>query len=426
VNQNFCRVLAGLVSLVTICSSVLASPALELFDQASSTLQREYFGYSSLDLPKAIAKRRGDLETACKSKGESCAFEMAAPALAALSADLGDDHTYYVDPNSYQQRQRASAGQGSSQPRFGLRTAQVPGTNARVVLGVREDGPAKPEGFRRGDRIYAVNGQAFPSDPGENNALWNKLETAGEAVVFSARRDGTRFAAQLKAKVFAQAWGPSLEHPAIAPVGTDLLTIPSFQASNLSAQVHDLVRTATARGTTHLIVDLRFNGGGDLFQTMQAIGAFVSTCQTRYDSRDFSAAFRYTTLGTRGITAIRLLDFFDLPLEQVDPASVFTGRVTVLINRQSASGAEVFAYSLQQAKRATIIGEPSYGVMGTSTENYDLIDGGAFYITNRRSIGADGKPLPERVQPDLVITENLEQITGQDLMLQAMRTAQIP
>ena len=77
---------------------------------------------------------------------------------------------------------------------------------------------------------------------------------------------------------------------------------------------------------------------------------------------------------------------------------------------------------MQQAKRATIIGEASYGVMGSSTSDYELIDGGALYITNRRSIAPDGKPLPERVQPDLIVTESLEQILGQDLMLQAIQT----
>jgi carboxyl-terminal processing protease len=435
VNQKIHRVSVGFVSLVSLIalgsgvfgSNALASPALDIFDQASGTLQREYFGYSSLDLPKAIAKRRAELGLACKPQGESCAFEIAEPILDALTSDLGDDHTYYVNPISYRQQQRAIAGQGSSKTRFGLRTAQVPGTNARVVLGVREDGPAKLEGFRRGDRIYAVGGQAFPGDLGENNALWNRLEASGEAVVFSAIRSGQRFAAQLKARVFERAWGPSLEHPTDAPAGTEVLTIPSFVASDLSQQVHDLVRIANARGTTHLIVDLRFNGGGDLFQTMQAIGAFVNTCRTRYDSKGFSAVFNYNSFGPRGATSIRILDFLDVQLEELASASLFTGRVTVLINSSSASGAEVFAYSLQRAKRATVIGEPSYGVMGSSTNDFELIDGGALYITNGRSIGADGKPLPERVQPDLTVIENLEQITKQDLMLQqAMRNTQAP
>ena len=406
--------------LITLGSNTIASPAMDLFDQASATLQREYYGYSNINLPGAILKRRGELEVTCKPRGESCAFEMAAPALDALTTDLGDDHTYYLNPSSYRQRQRAMAGQGATQTRFGLRTAHLPGTNARVVLNVREDGPAKLEGFRRGDRIYAVDGQALPGDPGENNALWNGLEASGEAVVLSTIRSGQRFAAQLKARVFERAWGPSLEHPADAPVGTDVLTIPSFLASGVSQQIHDLVRTANARGTTHLIIDLRFNGGGDLIQTVQAIGAFVNTCRVRYDSRDFSAVFNHASFGTRSITSIRLFDFFDVPLEEVHPATVFTGQVTVLINRQSASGAEVFAHSLQRTKRATVVGEPSYGVMGTSTADYELMNGGALYITNGRSIGPDGQPLPQRVRPDLVVSENLEQILDRDLMLQTV------
>ena len=99
-----------------------------------------------------------------------------------------------------------------------------------------------------------------------------------------------------------------------------------------------------AAGADAVIFDLRDNGGGSPAMVGYLVGHFVP-----------EGANVYNTFKSRGP------DEFETP-----PAAPATGRrletpVYVLVSGRTASAAESFSYTLQQAKRAAIVGEATAG-----------------------------------------------------------------
>ncbi len=82
--------------------------------------------------------------------------------------------------------------------------------------------------------------------------------------------------------------------------------------------------------------------------------------------------------------------------------------MTVLINRSTASSAEVIAGALQDRNRAVIIGEKSYG-KGTVQEIIELVDGSKLEITVGKYRTPNGRVIDQvGIAPDLLVPEGEE------------------
>jgi carboxyl-terminal processing protease len=80
--------------------------------------------------------------------------------------------------------------------------------------------------------------------------------------------------------------------------------------------------------------------------------------------------------------------------------------MTVLINRSTASAAEVIAGALQDRNRAVILGEKSYG-KGTVQEIIELVDGSKLEITIGKYRTPNGRIIDlEGIAPDLLVPDN--------------------
>lgn len=126
------------------------------------------------------------------------------------------------------------------------------------------------------------------------------------------------------------------EHPHIA----------YLRLAQFSSDCHQLVESALDdledRGARALILDLRGNGGGDLQATVALLGLFLppNTHVVSVRSRDTEPEKLFTPKNQRR--------------QRLYP-------IAVLIDRMSASASELTAACLQDLKRASIIGEVSYG-----------------------------------------------------------------
>jgi len=98
------------------------------------------------------------------------------------------------------------------------------------------------------------------------------------------------------------------------------------------------------KGMKRLILDLRGNPGGDLQQTVEILGLFLPPGTAVVTTRGRGGEL----LGEPLKTAERQRRKSDYP-------------ILVLIDRLSASASELTAGALQDLKRATIVGETSYG-----------------------------------------------------------------
>ncbi len=99
--------------------------------------------------------------------------------------------------------------------------------------------------------------------------------------------------------------------------------------------------------------------------------------------------------------------------------SLLAEPLVVLINSGSASASEIVAGALQETKRATLVGEKSFG-KGTVQEAEDLAGGAGLHVTVSRWLLPSGKSIDkEGILPDVEVKADEEQIDDtQDLVLQ--------
>ncbi len=137
------------------------------------------------------------------------------------------------------------------------------------------------------------------------------------------------------------------------------------------------------RGATAFVLDLRDNPGGLLDAGVDIARLFLkegSVMQQQYRGQEVKT-FEVEKPGPLA----------DLPL-------------AVLINHGSASAAEIAAGALQAHRRATLIGEPSYGKDSIQLV-FTLQDGSSLHVTSAQWwIPGLQKPVGEQgLQPDILI-----------------------
>jgi len=82
---------------------------------------------------------------------------------------------------------------------------------------------------------------------------------------------------------------------------------------------------------------------------------------------------------------------------------IYTGRLYVLVDKYSASAAEMLAGALQDNKRATIVGERTFG-KGVGQTLYDLEDGSLLYLTTFEFRTPNGKVINDYgIDPDIKV-----------------------
>lgn len=136
-----------------------------------------------------------------------------------------------------------------------------------------------------------------------------------------------------------------------------VIEIPGFY-NNLSKDVKVELTKLKDEKVDGIIIDLRQNGGGSLYEATQLTGLFI----------DQGPVVQIHTLNNR--------------IEEQkdrDGITFYDGPLTVLVDRYSASASEIFAAALQDYGRAVIIGEQTFG-KGTVQQHkgleraYDLYD----------------------------------------------------
>ncbi len=409
--------LAALLTAGITCPA-LASPATDLTQQALFYLEFYYAGYSQVD-PKTLADRfLPEVEQACANQQNTCPYEVARPIIEKMADALKDGHTYYISPEEFTAENQAQAGQSSSQQlRLGITTMPIKGSSDRLLLRVRQDGPAEAAGLKRGDRIIALNGKAL-AEYGDNSgsAVAQAVQT-GKPLQLTVLRgpERTQLEFTLRGIVFKEDELPSMR---VTDQGVGIIYIPTFDAAEkVGNRVHTLVRQAQTQGLKALVVDLRDDLGGLAQELVGALSAFIPDLsvvrKTRFGESIYGA--RNGTVYFKDLTTAE-----EQVLYRINNPTHWQGPLAVVVNGDSASAAEYFPSFIQRYKLGTIIGEPTNGAGNTVRQAFPLIDGSAIAVTTGRSNFSDNSPLPERVTPDQNVTDDLDELahTGRDLPME--------
>jgi carboxyl-terminal processing protease len=242
-----------------------------------------------------------------------------------------------------------------------------------VVSGVQPGSPAALAGVLRGDVLDAVDAGAV--DGQSLVRVSDLLRGAAGTPVSLALVRGTE----------------SLDLTLTrAGVTTDDVTVDRLDGGIAVVRVQEFTRgvgrevrdalAAAGAAPTGVVLDLRRNPGGLLTEAVDVAGAFldggpVVSYETRSD-------------GTRTLDALGTGDSLT-PL-------------VVLVDRYTASAAEVVAAALQDRSRAVVVGERTFG-KGSVQQAADLSDGSAIELTVGRYLTPSGRQIDGvGVEPDVI------------------------
>jgi len=175
---------------------------------------------------------------------------------------------------------------------------------------------------------------------------------------------------------------------ALLPGAMAYMRIPVF-SSDIPVRVHDLVRRSTAGGMRAMVLDLRHCPGGDLMAAIDLAGDFLdegTTIATVIDGDGDDTVYRS---------------------QQERP---YPFPLVLLVDRLTASAAEVFAGCLRAHGRAVVVGERTHGKGSAQQLLPGFAEPGAFYVTVASITLPDGEPIEGRgVAPHVALdvgTEN--------------------
>jgi carboxyl-terminal processing protease len=293
-------------------------------------------------------------------------------------ASLKDPFSHYFDPHSY------ASFQHLTNPSFSGIGVTVRGDPKGLLIeGVIAGAPAAKAGVRPGDRIVAVAGRSL-AGRSEDAAVALIKGRNGTKVTLTIERDGHRVVRRIERTRVTE---PVVASRVVSFHGRRYgrIVYATFTAQS-SDQVRAAVDRLLARRVDGIVLDLRGNGGGLLDEAVAVASIFIP------DGTIVSTAGRvvprhvYTAAGG----AIR----GSLP-------------VVVLVDRGTASAAEIVTGALHDRQRAKIVGTRTFG-KGVFQEIHELPNGGAldltvgqYFLPNGENIGGRGVAEGKGIAPDV-------------------------
>ncbi len=283
------------------------------------------------------------------------ANELKYAAMEGLMASLGDPHTVFLPP------QAAQAFQDETKANFyGVGARLSPDPAGAKVATVFEDGPAYAAGLRIGDMITGVNGKSVAGQPIDVivDSIKGKEGTTVKLTVIKRAASKPSFITITRRRVTI----PTVEGKYLAETGVGYLSVLAFSEPT-AMQFDRELKKLEQNKLKGLVIDLRNNPGGLLETAVDMLSRFVEDkVVVRMKFRGGQEEVAYPDGGK--------LHNFKYP-------------VTVLINEDSASAAEIFAGCLKDYGKATLVGTHSYGK--ASVQNvFPLVDQSSAKITIAR------------------------------------------
>jgi carboxyl-terminal processing protease len=273
--------------------------------------------------------------------------------LEAAVSSLNDPYSHYYPPALYHSFQNALTPQVSG---IGVEISLEPVDGGSEVEEVFQGSPAAKAGLRHGDIITAANGTSFAGmSIKKSSTLISGL--AGTSVKLAITRGTSKFKVTIKR---ADVVVPVASSKLLTYEGKKIGYLEFTQfAQNSAAELRSQVRTVLREGAQGLILDLRDNPGGFVTQAIGVASTFIRSgtiVTTRGRSQPTTV---YTALGD---------------------ALAPTIPMAVLVDRGTASSAEIVTGALKDHRRATVIGTNTYG-KGVFQEIQQVDGGGALDMT---------------------------------------------
>ena len=320
-------------------------------------------------------------------------------AITGMVNSLGDPYSMYLPPQQNTNFKQGLAGQFDGiGAELGMKGKDV------IVIAPLDGSPASKAGIKAGDIIMGVNGKSVAGV--DLNTIVNEIRgPKGTTVTLMVQHSGSKTPVTvpivrntITVKVLAY-WVkkvsdvPAINHNAdglkaaasdkivyvrLSEFGDDTNTEWQNMAKSISKQVK------SDKNIKGIVLDLRDNPGGYLNDAIYIISEFVKS-GTAVEQEDSNGKITQYPVSGKGLLT-------DVP-------------VVVLINKGSASAAEIVSGGLHDNNRAELVGENSFG-KGIIEEAFDLGGGAGLHVTIAKWLtpngtwvgnGKDGKGLTPEI-----------------------------
>jgi carboxyl-terminal processing protease len=296
--------------------------------------------------------------------------------LHSMADSLKDGHTSFMTPDEAARRNETSfAG-------IGVLMSRPQDNQPPLIAEIFPNSPATSSGLKRGDRIIGVDGQDVSG------------QTVGDIAQLIRGQPGTQVRVSVRRLNAEQPLDFTMKRALVqvdqvigrqvpnAPIG--YLKIRSFGDSSTVDQVLGILDQGRQRGLRGWVVDLRGNPGGSLPAVLGVAAGFFDPTHSIVGYQ-VDRQRRQTPLETQ-------------PLNLLNGAAL-----VVLVDHDSASGAEIFAAAIQEAKVGTVVGSKTAGNVGVATQ-ITLSDGSVLQVTEQRFVSPSGAQIDGvGVTPDVVV-----------------------
>ncbi len=358
----------------------------EVLNAGWEQLQKEAAGKAALPGPPPAfdGNREGDLDKlrsalnayVSRPNGNPEGFVAAHAIVRGMVRLVDEGHTYFLDPQQYQDYQSWSRGD-NKYVGIGI-SVSARGTEPRIVE-VYEETPASRAGLQPGDVLISVNGQSVSGlqldemtglvrgPAGTKVELVIRRGDPGQVLPFTLERAEIHLQF-VKQRVVADDIG--------------YLMLRGFPEPSVIEAIENDVADFQEQGIRGLVLDLRGNSGGRIDVGTRLLSHFLPAGSSVYEETDRSGQNRmhFSRAGAQ----------YGLPL-------------VVLVDGGTASMGEIFAAAVQEHGAATIVGSTTAGSVAAA-QVFGLPDGTGLQVTVYEIRSSDGKQLNRvGVVPDEVI-----------------------
>nr|WP_294929702.1 S41 family peptidase [uncultured Flavobacterium sp.] len=277
-----------------------------------------------------------------------------------------DPHSVYIPPS-----EQAEVAESMKGDFVGVGINFYMYKDSVAIIKPVENGPSAKAGIKSGDRIlYAgktkLYGRKLPSD-----SLFSKLKgIKGSEIELTVFRKSEQ--KKLKFKIKRDVIPlKSVDASLLLDNRTGYIKINRFAETTYNEFKVGLTRLKQ-KGIQSLIIDLRDNGGGYMEEAVAIADEFLKDKQLIVFTKNKNGTTEKTYATKSG--------------------SFESGKVTVLINENSASASEILAGAIQDNDRGTIVGRRSFG-KGLVQREMDFNDGSAVRLTIARYYTPTGRSI---------------------------------
>ncbi len=276
-------------------------------------------------------------------------------AIRGLLGSLEDRNTFFIDPPVAQSESQVLAGTYG-----GIGVSLQRSATGEFTLYPFPDSPAAAEGIQDGDILRAVNGRVLELSEQQDavDQLLRGEVRDDNGVEVTVSREGVAedvnvFIPFQVINIPSVLWRVLSEDQRLGYI--QILRFTNRTPDELDTAISEL-QSAVIEG---LVLDIRNNGGGLLQESIQVASRFLEGGVIVYEQ---------TKAEERPFEADEVGSIADIPL-------------VVLVNRGTASAAEIVAGAIQDQERGILIGQLTYG-KGTIQQIFSLSDQSSVHVTS--------------------------------------------